>query len=90
MRARRRQLAVALTLTIAVLAGSTPARAATADDKRAEAKRIAAERERLITEAERLNEQSLAAQATWRTLGATEGVVVEHGQVSLHIFVRWR
>jgi len=78
MKARRRQLAVALGLTIAVLAGSTPARAATADDKRAEAKRIAAERERLITEAERLNERSLAAQAELDVLARTLSTTNAH------------
>ena len=58
----RTRLAAAITLAITVLAGATPARATTADDKRAEAKRIATERERLIADAERLNEQSLASQ----------------------------
>ena len=62
MRAPRARLLVAISLTIGVLAGATPARATTADDKRAEAARIASQRERLIADAERLNEQALASQ----------------------------
>ena len=58
MRAPRARLLVAISLTIGVLAGATPARATTADDKRAEAARIASQRERLIADAERLNEQA--------------------------------
>ena len=56
-------------VTCALLLGTaTTARASAADDKRAEAARIAAKREQLVQKAERLNEESKAAEDKLATL----------------------